>query len=58
MPTAKAGRKRRMLIFKTSEAAKSKAGKLALSTKGRARAIPSKKEKLRRKRVKYLYRVR
>ena len=47
-----------MLSFKTSEVAKSKANKLALSTKGRARVIPSKKEKLRRKRVKYLYRVR
>ena len=58
MPTAKAGRKRKMLRFSTSEVAKDRAGKLALSTKGRALALPSKKEKLRRKRVKYLYRVR
>ena len=49
---------KKTLSFSTSEVAKSKAGKLALSTKGRTRTIPSKKEKLRSKRVKYLYRVR
>lgn len=46
------------LKFSTKDVSKEKAGKLALSTKGRARAIPSKKEKLRKKRQKWLYRYR
>lgn len=49
---------KKTLSFSTSEVAKSEAGRLALSTKGRARVFSSKKEKSRRKRVKYLYRVR
>ena len=46
------------LKFSTKDVSREKAGKLALSTKGRARAIPSKKEKLRRKREKWVYRYR
>ncbi len=44
--------------FSTKDIAKGVGGKLASATRGRARVIPSKKEKAKRKRVKYVYRYR